>query len=489
MPNLIRHLFGYLPVNLVNGLVGFGSVFVFTRLLGGEDYGRYALALSSLHLIHTLTITWCEAAGYRFAGEAEARGTLANHFRTSLILGAISIIPALLVLGIVWFLVSSAPEYRSAILWLIILFPTSVIVNMALQSHKAGLRIKRYSAVETGRTLGAFVLGVGIAFVGGFGAAAPLIGMAIAFTITAVSEGLWLWRGSAGGKINAADTRKYLVYGLPVAAALVLDLILSASDRFLIALFIDEAAVGAYAAGYGVADKTVLMLCAWAAMAGAPLTMAAYEKEGPDGAKRAARGMMQSILLIAVPAAAGIALTAKPLSEVMIGEDLRVQAQEIIPWIAFAGLFNGLLIHYFSEAFQLSQKTLQRALIMIIPAALNIGLNIWLLPLIGVMGAVYATVICYALAMVLLALAGRRYLVMPVPFPDLVKVLAGCVAMAGAVQLIPSLHAFPELVLKAGIGALVYAVCVVSLNAAGSRSVAVRLFGKIKSRIISEKPA
>lgn len=489
MPNLIRHLFGYLPVNLVNGLVGFGSVFVFTRLLGGEDFGRYALALSSMHLIHTLTITWCEAAGYRFAGEAEAKGTLQHHFRTSLVLGVLSIIPAFLVLGIVWFLVSNAPDYRSAILWLLILLPAAMVGNLALQTHKAGQRVKRYSAVEVGRTLGAFVLGVGIALIGGFGAAAPLIGMAIAFSVAALSEGVWLWKRSDGGKLNLIDTRRHLAYGVPVAAALILDLILSASDRFLIALFIDEAAVGAYAAGYGVADKTVLMLCAWAAMAGSPLMLAAFEKEGAESATRAARSMMQSIILIAIPAAAGIALTARPLAEVMIGEDLREQATQIIPWIAVAGLFNGMLIHYFSEAFQLSQKTMIRALIMIIPAALNIGLNIWLLPRIGLMGAVYATVGCYALAMLLLALVGRRYLAMPVPFPDLMKVLFGCLAMAGAVQLIPEMHGFPELFLKAGLGATVYGVCVVALNAAGVRKPALRVFEKIRSRIKMRKPA
>ena len=93
-----------------------------------------------------------------------------------------------------------------------------------------------------------------------------------------------------------------------------------------------------------------------------------------------ARGMAQSILLIALPAAVGIAIVAGPLSEVMIGEDLREQARKIIPWIAAAGFFNGLLIHYFSEAFQLARKTAQRAILMLIPALANIGLNIVLLP-------------------------------------------------------------------------------------------------------------
>ncbi len=489
MPNLIRHLFGYMPVNIVSGLVSFGGVFIFTRLLGADDYGRYALAFSSLHLIHTLTLTWCEAAGYRFTAEAEAQQRLPGHFRTSLILAIVSLVPALTVLGLVMAMLHAAPEFRAALIWLVVLLPASVFINLALESHRASERVTRYSAVEIGRTLGGFILGVLLAWLGGYGAAAPLIGMAVAFAIAAVTEGIWLLRNSAGGKVERANVRRYVVYGVPVAMALILDLILSASDRFLIAYFIDEAAVGAYAAGYGVADKTTLMICAWAAMAGSPLVMKAYEQHGRSEAERQARGLAQALILVAVPAAVGLAIVAGPLSEVMIGEVLRDQASQIIPWIAFAGLFNGFLIHYFSEAFQLARKTAERALIMIFPAALNIGLNVWLLPTIGLMGAVYATVGCYVLAVVLLAAFGRRHIAMPIPVSDLFKVAVASLAMVGSVQLIPSFIPLLELMTKAGAGAIVYALVVVSLNAAGARNMAGLLWAKVTARLKTRESA
>lgn len=489
MPNFIKHLFGYLPTNLVKMFVAFGSVYVFTRLLGAEGYGRYALAFSSLHLLHTLTLTWTEAAGYRFAAEAEAKDRLSSHYRASLVLLVTALVPALTVLGFVLAFLGSAPEFRAALAWLVIIMPVSVIINLALENHRAGQRVARYSAVEIGRSMGGFIIGVVLALMDGFGAAAPLIGIAIAYSIAAITEGFWLVRNSRGGVVEKTQLKRYAAYGLPVAAALVLDLILSASDRFLIAYFIDEAAVGAYAAGYGVADKTVLMLCAWAAMAGAPLVLAAYEKEGKAAAEFAARGMAQTLILIAVPAAVGIAITAHPLSEVMIGEELRAQARRIIPWISIAGLLNGFLIYYFSEAFQLAERTLERALIMIIPSVVNIGLNIVLLPRVGLMGAVYATVACYALAVALLALVGRRHIAMPVPLLDLGKVFVACLAMAGAVQLVPDMPALIELMIEAGVGASVYGLCVVSLNAAGARSLAGKVIGKVRAKLKSSHSA
>ncbi len=480
MPNLVKHLFGYLPVNLVAALVQFGIVYVFTRLLGAAEYGRYALALSTMHLVHTFTLTWVEAAGYRFNGEAQAKNTIPVHYRTSMALSVVSVLPALLVLVIVWFMASDAPGYQSILPWLLILLPVSVIGNLAQQTHKAGQRIGRYSMVEMGRLIGGFVIGTALAWFWGVGAAAPIIGVTVSYSIACITEGIWLFRNSKGGGFDHEQARRYAAYGLPIAGALVLDLILSASDRFLIAFFIDEAAVGAYAAGYGIADKTTLMICAWAAMAASPLLMAAYEKGDQTEIDSAAKGMAQSLLLIAVPSAVGIWVTSEPLSQVMIGEALRDEARRIMPWIAVAGLFNGLLIHYFSEAFQLSRKTFERALIMLVPALANIVLNIILLPMIGLMGAVYATVGCYVLGVALLAAFGRRHVRLPIPAMDLAKIIIGCVAMAGSVQLIPSFGGLPELILKAGVGVVVYGFSVVALNAAGARDMVRKLIHRVR---------
>ena len=61
-----RGVFGYLPVQLTQAIVGFGSVVVFTRLLTPEQYGQYALALASGALLHGLVLVWLEAAMERF---------------------------------------------------------------------------------------------------------------------------------------------------------------------------------------------------------------------------------------------------------------------------------------------------------------------------------------------------------------------------------------------------------------------------------------
>ena len=72
---------------------------------------------------------------------------------------------------------------------------------------------------------------------------------------------------------------------------------------------------------------------------------------------------------------------------------------------------------------------------------------------------------------------------LPIPAMDIAKILVACLAMVGAVELIPAFGGMLELVLKAGTGMLAYALCVTSLDAAGARSFASNVISKLKSRL------
>jgi O-antigen/teichoic acid export membrane protein len=211
------------------------------------------------------------------------------------------------------------------------------------------------------------------------------------------------------------------------------------------------------------------LLCAWAAAAGAPMMMAAWEREGAEAVREVSRQVARALLLIAAPAATGLALVARPLADVMIGEEMRAQAAAIMPWIALSGLMSGFVMFYASEAFALAKRTDLRAWLMAIPAAANLALNAVLLPRIGVMGAVYATVACYALALALLAGVGRKLAPLSWPWTDFAKVAGACAAMAIIVRLMPPVGGLPELTLKAAVGVAAYVLAAVALDAAGAR--------------------
>lgn len=466
-----RRLLGYFPASLAGGLASFGAVYALTRLLSPADYGFYALALTIMGIVYTLSVTWAEAAAYRFAGAAQTEAARANHIRTIMALLAASAALGIAMMSAA-IVIASDPVLRMALIAAMTTMVLTPLVNAAQEMNRAQQRVARYSILRVIQDLGAFALGTFLAWRTGLGPAAPFVGLASMLALLAVVEGSRLWRESRGGRVEYARVKPYLAYGVPVALALSLNIALDAGDRILIALFLGPEAVGIYAAGYGVADKTVGLLCIWAAAAGGPMMMAAWEREGPEAVREVSSHVARTLMLIAAPAAAGLALVAQPLSEVMIGEAMQVQAAEIMPWIALSGLINGFVLHYVSEAFQLSRRTGLRAGLMVVPAIANVALNIILLPWIGLMGAVYATVACYALALLLLAVVSRRLAPLAWPWLDFFRIAGACAAMAIAVRLLPPLGGLAELSLKACVGAGVYVLAVLAFNAAGARAAA-----------------
>ncbi len=469
---LLRHLAGYLPVQLASALASFGGVYVFTRILSPEQYGAYALMFWTMSMIHCASLSWVESANYRFAAQAEATGETASHYRTALIFLLPSLAFGFALTGLVWVLVRNQPNYVAAMPWIFALLVVDAIIKIALEGHRAGQRVRRYAVTETFRLIAGFIFGVIAAVQFGLGAAAPLAGLAASGLLMALREGAFLLQAAEGGVIKTGAPRVWLGFGAPVAAALILDAVLGGIDRPMLAALSPQgdAAVGAYVAGYGLADKTVLLICAWAAMAASPLVLAAYEREGPAAASQQARGLIRTLLMLGVPAATGLALIARPLGEAMIGEGVRDAAIQIIPWIAFSGLLNGLLIHYFADAFTVAKKTGQRAGLMLIPAAAKIVLALVLIPRFDLMGAVYATIGAYLIGLLALGLVSRRHILFPLPIVDSVKIGLAALAMWPALHFLPHWGGWPELIIKCVIGGMVYGVVALLLDAGGARS-------------------
>jgi O-antigen/teichoic acid export membrane protein len=107
---------------------------------------------------------------------------------------------------------------------------------------------------------------------------------------------------------------------------------------------------------------------------------------------------------------------------------------------------------------------------MLVPAGVNIGLNFLLIPAFGLMGAVVATMICYATGLVLLAVAGRKHVALPLPAGDLIRIGLAALAMWPVIALLPDLGGWPELMLKAAAGGLTYGAAALVLDAGGART-------------------
>ena len=471
-----RGVWGYLPANIVQGVVGFLAIILFTRLLSPEDFGRYALAFSAMTLAHVAVFSWLEAAMARFWAAqtpGAAQGHFASLYRTAFVLSA----AFLVVTGLIVWLLPTDPLFRIALAVGLAGAPARCMVKLAQERFRAEGEVAKSARLDMAVTAGGLAIGVGFALTG-MGAAAPLLGLGLAplAALPFVLPGEL--KQARGGAFEAGRVRDYAMYGYPIAASLALTVVLSSTDRFVLDAYLGEAAVGAYHASYSIANRTLDVLFLWLGTAGQPALVMALERGGMDRLKVAAREQLSTFLLVGLPAAAGVALVARPLSEVLIGEELRTAAASVTPWIALSALLFGLTAYYFGQAFTLGKKTRRLLIAMAIPAGLNVVLNLILVPRFGLMGAAWATAASFGLGMVATMLIGRRVVALPIPWESLARCGVATGIMALVVSSLPAVGGLGELMLDAGVGAMVYAAAALTLNAAGVRTVALGLLAK-----------
>lgn len=472
-----RGVWGYLPANIVQGLVGFVAIVLFTRLLSPADFGRYALAFSVLTLAHVAVFTWMEAAMARFWASGRPGADLAGHF-ASLYRAAMWLSLAFIpVVAVVLWLWPADPLLKYALAAGLAGCPVRAFVKLAQERYRAAGEVSKAANLDMAVTAGGLAIGVGFAL-GGAGGAAPLLGLALAplAALPFILPGEL--REARGGTVDRARLRSYAIYGFPIAASLALTVVLASTDRFLLAVYMDEAAVGAYHASYSIANRTLDVLFLWLGTAGQPALVMALERGGLESLRIAAREQLSTFLLIGLPAAAGVALVARPLAEVLIGENLRSAAASVTPWIALSALLFGLTAYYFGQAFTLGKKTHRLLIAMAIPAGLNVVLNLILVPRFGLIGAAWATAASFGVGLLATWLIGRRVVALPIPWASVVRCGVATAIMALVVSRLPSIGGFGELALDATVGGIVYAAAALTLNAADVRDVALRVLAR-----------
>jgi len=90
-----------------------------------------------------------------------------------------------------------------------------------------------------------------------------------------------------------------------------------------------------------------------------------------------------------------------------VGREYRV-GQPVVPILLLANLFLGVFYNL-SIWYKLTGQTIWGAYISIFGAVLTLILNFWLVPIIGYMGAAWATFICYGSMMVASYIVGQKY--------------------------------------------------------------------------------
>jgi O-antigen/teichoic acid export membrane protein len=477
-----KGLLGYLPANILQGIVGFASLMAFTRILTPTDYGAYVLALGVSSIAYTLVFTWMESAMARFYpaernSDPHAPLLYGTLYRLFAVIAVLFL--ALLAAGAALWPTHAANEQTlkfTIAVGLAANAPRS-LVKLAQEQRRSVGRVREASSIDMAMTGGGFLLSLGFAFLGLKGAS-PLAGlgvMALLIMPFVVRED---WSRAWRGQFSAKAAKAYSQYGYPISLSLIMTIVLYTVDRFMIAHFLTEADAGAYHAGFSIASRVIDVLFIWFGAAGVPAMIHALENGGQMGLKAEARRQITLMALVLFPAVAGVISVAQPLSGVLIGEGLRGRALSITPLVTMGALLAGMNNGYFLLSFTLAKKTRLLVMAMMIPAAVNIALNWILIPRLGLTGAACAYLASFVIGIAAAWALGQKAQPMPIPALELAKIAGAATLMAAVLGLIPPLGVALDLMIKPALGVMIYGGLAYGLDLGGARGFADKLLCK-----------
>ncbi len=472
---LLRQLAGYVPVNIAQVVASFGAIFLFTRILGAESYGRYALILSAVNFIYIFGFTWIEAAAHRFYAPMAAQNRTPDFIKSLRWLLYVAL--PLMALGSVALvaLTPMAPLGKLAAAVAAVYLLVRGSVRIGQETHRAAQRVIPFSIIETIQIGLGFAIGAVLAVATDLKETAPFVGLLSAALIALFIDWPKHTKAAKGGKVDHGAAKSYAAFGWSIVTILMVEQMLAFADRFLIAGILGEAKAGAYAAAFGLAPRILDILFVWTGRTAAPLNTSVYETQGPEAAQKLARRYFATLFAITLPAAVGLCLVARPLADIMVAPDMAPDVGKLIPWLTISGFLAGYVTYFFGESYRLGRKMTLCSMLLAISSAVNIGLNIVLLPRLGLQGAAIAAVTGFGCAALLLSAFSKRALPLPIPWGEAGKTALAAAVMGLTVFFLPASGGLPELALKAAVGGIIYAAAAVVLDIGGAKSLVARM--------------
>ena len=409
MQQVNRSLLTYYIGRIVPAAVNLAIVFVAYRLLGANEYGKYALVFYAVSLLHTLTYGWVQQSILRFlTGFDNWRQLIEKRFVLYNLLGALVMFVGAMCVG--WF------YFHLSLLATLLIGVFGFCYNfymLRLTLFQASHQPRQYVLVEGLYSLlnfGFFLLIVAVfkirqdfltLFIAGVLALIPALiagyrKMLIPSSMLRITRGVW----------RSSFLRSVFQYGFYLTLWLFLSYLLNVTDRYMIQYYYGYADAGTYSAVYDIVFRMATFSCF-------PVLLTLHPRITENFNKcnlQSARKDIEKGLKLEVGLALIVTVLLYLFRPLIFGKLLKLPADQVI-WMALILLLGAflwqisMLLHKPLELF-LRQRTMLAGIVLSL--VINILLNIWWLPKWGYEAAAYTTLISIVFYALFAGFMGRR---------------------------------------------------------------------------------
>lgn len=392
-----------LAANVVDMVANALLILVFTRvLLTPEEFGRLNFALSVFGVVAILGTLGLPKSTARYVNEYGTRDPTQIRYIIRRSLRYVTLVAGAVTFGVLLLgnRLADVLDGELAVAFLVVgaLYVLTNAYASYLGSVFQGLNQVGWSAA-LGSISGVARLVGAIGFVLlGFGAVGAMFGYVFGFVAAVAVGGVVLYTKfyrTAEPTTDPDETlpRRLLRYSIPLTATRGANVLDKKVDTVLVGLLLNVTSVGYYTVAKQLSDFVAVPASSF----GFTISPAIGEEKAGDQIERAGRIYQRSltyVLLAYVPAAVGLVLVADPLVRLVFGA-------AYLPAVPVVQVFSGFILlnavnKITSDGLDYLGLARLRAIVKTVSAVGNFGLNLVLIPQLGVVGAAVATVVTYS---------------------------------------------------------------------------------------------
>jgi O-antigen/teichoic acid export membrane protein len=430
--NLAIYGLGDVSIQIVN----FALLGIFVQYLSKEDYGILAL-LGSVEAVTKLFFRWgVDGSFMRFwydCADDRARQRLASTLfffllatNGLLLAAAVAISPWLSV----WL---GAAGYTLALQ--LVLLNTFAIGFTFIPFHVLRMqqRAREFSWLAFARSASTLVLRLLLVVGFGYGVTGVVVADLLVTAVLMVVMVRW-FAPLIRPVFSSAVLRESLAFGLPRVPHGFAQQVIAVGDKIILTFFVSLPEIGLYAMGVSVGLIQKVFLAAFE-YAWAPFYYATVREPGAERVFSAVT--TYGVAILALMTAGLSAVAADLLTLVTHGQ--YTAAAGVVTWTSLGVFFQGVYLMT-SIGLNITRRTEYYPVATAISAALNIGLNVLLIPRYGIMGAAYANGVAYAAQAAIAYYFSQRFYPVEYETGRLARVIGAAIVAYAAGQALPAMQ-------------------------------------------------
>jgi O-antigen/teichoic acid export membrane protein len=434
-PQTQSHLFGrgllYVIVWSLQLVLGTVVSPVLANVLGPSEYGSLASAIALHQVIFVLALLGIDQALVLQHAEdghnRSARGLVSVGVVISLIMTL-----AIGISGPLWSAALGFGYFSPLVVVVILWTAPAAVVQVILALLVAEDRIRTFTLISALSALGSQVVGIGLVLLVNRDATTYAWGAVISQTVALVI-GLAIVKPTLRGLVDWKIAWRAIRLGVPLALGGLSYFVLNAGDRIVIQRLLGRSEVGRYQFAY-IIGSLVILLVTFTSSAWVPRFAAVRDEYERWSLSASARDALYRLL---VPVVIAITLVTPAALRILAPASFRPDSLLIVVLLVLVSAFPVAASGATGRLLMTMRRSKSIAIIAGVAAVANIGLNLVLIPVVGIAGSAAATLITYC---VLAELQLRSLPAEPAwrkPPTRLVLAIAGSILVASASTLLP----------------------------------------------------